>query len=85
MSRPISRKRAPGSRSLRDALARGQLAGVVLLRDFGGAAARAQALFEFVELFDQMAHVRGAGDGGVGNGRLVGAMLFYCSTNGMLR
>ena len=45
-----------------DALARRHLAGAVLLLDARRAAAFAQALLQRVKLFDQVAHVRLAGD-----------------------
>ena len=62
MSRPISRKRAPGSSSAGDALARGHLAGAVLPLDAGRPAAFAQAGFQLLQLFDEQAHVRLARD-----------------------
>ena len=51
---------AAGVDQLPDALARRQLAGAVLLVDARRSAARAEALFERVNLLDQVAHVRDA-------------------------
>jgi hypothetical protein len=51
-----------------DAFARGHLAGAMLPLDLGRAAARAQALFEAFQLFDQEAHVRHARDFAGGGG-----------------
>ena len=63
-----------------DPLACGQFAGFVLLFDFGGAATGAEALFELVELIDEKAHVRGAGDGGRGGGGFGGHFSNHCFT-----
>ncbi len=63
MSRPISRKRAPGSSRRGDAFARGQFARAMLFLDALRAAAFAQFVFEMAQRFDEMPHVSGAGDG----------------------
>ncbi len=47
-----------GVEQRRDALARGHLAGAMLLVDARRAAAFAQAVFQLAKLFDQEAHVR---------------------------
>ena len=54
---PISRNMAPVIDQFGDALARGQLACLVLLLDLGGAAALAQFLFEILQFRHQPAHV----------------------------
>ena len=46
-----------------DALACGELAGAMLFFESGWSAAGAQAFFEAMQLIDQVAHVRGCGDG----------------------
>ena len=58
MSRPISRKREPGSSSACDAFARGQFAGAVLLFDALRAAAFAQLRLEALQIPHQMMHAR---------------------------
>jgi len=50
-----------GVEEFRDALARGELARLMLLGDFCGAATGAKAFFEFVKLLDKEAHVGSAG------------------------
>ena len=61
-----------GIEQLRDALTCRELAGLVLALDFRNPAAPAQAIFEFVELLDQMAHVCGTGEGGGSSRRVWG-------------
>jgi len=56
---------------------RGEFDGLVLACDFCGAAAGAEALFEFVELLDEKAHVGGAGEGG-GRRGVLGGHGDYC-------
>jgi hypothetical protein len=51
-----------------DAFARGELAGAMLLLDFGRAAAFAEFVFEVTERLDEMTHVSRARDGLRGGG-----------------
>jgi hypothetical protein len=65
---PGLEKSRAGIEQFRYALPSRQLAGLVLFRDLRRTAPRAQPLLEFVELFDEQAHLRGARFRRVGNG-----------------